>query len=134
MKGKDSGGRNGILTIALIVSIIAIIISLSGVHITIEKRLINKIVEIDFTGWGWVTCPDGFCVKVNDGFDKEGIYCNVPITECQSGEYMVEDYSICYNNYYNKGNSYLTFNANHNYGFVDSCTVPIYKKYITLKR
>ncbi len=120
--------------VALIIAIIAVIISLSGLHITTEQRTIYKFIEIDFTGWGWVTCPDSSCVKVNDGFDKEGIYCNVPITECPSGEYMVEKYSVCYNIHYNYNNAYLTFNANHNYGFVDGCIIPVYKNYITLKR
>ena len=127
---------NNIGKIALIISIIGIIISLSGIHITIEKgNLVNKVVEIDFTGWGFVDCPSKSCVKINYGFDKEGIHCNVPIIECPKGEYMVEDYSICYDIHYHRNNNvYLTFNVNHNYGFVDSCVIPVYKRQITLKR
>ena len=68
---------NNIAKIALIISITGIVIALSGIHITTQKKLVNKFVDIDFTGYGWVNCPDSSCVRVNSGFDKEGIYCNL---------------------------------------------------------
>jgi len=119
--------------ITLIISICAIIICLSGYHIVTKERTVNKIIEIDFTGWGHVSCPGKHCLKINNGLDKEGIYCNVPITECNFGEYSVDNYSICYKIWYSNQNSpYLTFNVNNNYGFVDSCVIPIYEKYVAL--
>ena len=119
---------------ALIISIISIFIALSGVHITSYNKVTYETVPIDYTGWGMVGCPDASCVNVRGGIDEEHIYCNVPVTKCPHGDFSVEGYSICYDYWNYRSTTYLVFNANHNFGFANSCQVPVYHKRLTLKR